>query len=184
MKEIPTIQLDRLTLRPFSLEDASAVQDLAGDPYIAATTLYIPHPYEDGMAEDWIKTHAVNYHEGRSLELAIVHTEEKFLIGAICIGLNKMFDNGELAYWIGKPYKNNGYCTEAARGIIRYAFEQLDLNRVYARYLGKNPASGKVMKKLGMKYEGTLRQHVLKRGEYQDLIYYGLLKNEFFSEKT
>lgn len=87
MKELPTIQLDRLTLRPFSLKDAPAVKELAGDPYIAATTLYIPHPYEDGMAENWIKTHAVNYHEGRSLELAIVHTEEKYLIGAIYIGL-------------------------------------------------------------------------------------------------
>ncbi|CAM3786776.1 MULTISPECIES: GNAT family N-acetyltransferase [Paenibacillus] len=82
MKQLPTIQLERLTLRPFTLEDAPTVQRLAGDPYIAETTLYIPHPYVDGMAEDWIKTHAVNYNEDRSLELAIVHTEEKNVIGA------------------------------------------------------------------------------------------------------
>jgi len=184
MKQLPTIQLERLTLRPFTLEDAPTVQRLAGDPYIAETTLYIPHPYVDGMAEDWIKTHAVNYNEDRSLELAIVHTEEKNVIGAICIGYNKKFDHGELAYWIGKSYKNHGYCTEAARGIVRYAFDELELNRIYARYLGKNPASGKVMEKLGMKYEGTLRQHVKKWGDYEDLIYFGLLKNEFFSEDT
>ncbi|ANY71364.1 GNAT family N-acetyltransferase [Paenibacillus ihbetae] len=182
MKELPTIQLERLTLRPFDLKDAPVVKELAGDPYIAETTLYIPHPYEYGMAEEWIKTHAVNYHEGRSLELAIVHTVEQHIIGAICVGYNRKFDHGELAYWIGKAYKNNGYCTEAARGIISYAFEQLELNRVYARYLGKNPASGKVMEKLGMKYEGTLRQHVKKCGKYEDLIYYGLLKNEFYLE--
>ena len=80
---MPTIPLERLMLRPFQLEDASVVQKLAGDPYIAETTLYIPHPYEDGMAEAWIEPHAHNFHEERLLELAIVHKEESYLIGAI-----------------------------------------------------------------------------------------------------
>jgi len=184
MRELPTIQLDRLILRPFRLDDAKVVQELAGDKYIAETTLYIPHPYEDGIAEDWIKTHTVNFSENRKLELAIVHKEEKYLIGAICIGCNTKFDHGELAYWIGRKYKNNGYCTEAAKGIIRYAFEEMNLNRIYARYLGGNPASGRVMEKLGMKYEGRLRQHVRKWSKYEDLVHYGLLKDEYHSEKN
>lgn len=182
MKKLPTIQLERLTLRPFCLDDAKVVQQLAGDPYIAETTLYIPHPYEDGMAEQWIETHAHNFHEDRSLELAIVHSEEQHVIGAICIGCNRNFDHGELAYWIGRQYKNNGYCTEAAKGIVRYAFDEMKLNRIFARYLGKNPASGKVMEKLGMKYEGRLRQHVRKWNQYEDLVYYGLLRDEYISE--
>lgn len=181
MRELPTIQLERLILRPFSLEDAKVVQELAGDTYIAETTLYIPHPYEDGMAEKWIETHTANFNEDRSLELAIVHKEQKYLIGAICIGTNSKFAHGELAYWVGKKYKNNGYCTEAAKGIIKYAFEEVNVNRVYARYLGKNPASGRVMEKLGMQYEGRLRQHVRKMGKYEDLVYYGLLKDEYHS---
>lgn len=179
MKKLPTIPLERLILRPFSLDDAAVVQELAGDPYIAETTLYIPHPYEDGIAEAWISSHNQQFNEDRSLELAIVHKEENDVIGAICVGFNRKFDHGELAYWVGKKYKNNGYCTEAAKGIVKYAFEELKLNRIYARYLGKNPASGKVMEKLGMKYEGILRQHVKKSGQYEDLVYYGLLKDEF-----
>jgi len=179
MKTLPTIPLERLVLRPFHINDAPEVQELAGDKYVAETTLYIPHPYEDGVAEKWINTHADNFNEDRSLELAIVHKEKNELIGAICIGYNKRFNHGELSYWIGKKYKNNGYCTEAAKGIVIYAFEKLNLNRIFARHLGKNPASGKVMEKLGMKCEGTLRQHVLKWGEYEDLVYYGLLKDEF-----
>lgn len=180
MKEImPTIQLDRLQLRPFELADAPVVKELAGDRYIAENTLYIPHPYEEGMAEQWIATHRDNFAAGRSLELAIVHKEEKHLMGAISIGINKNFDHGEIAYWVGSKYKNQGYCTEAARGITKYAFEELNLNRIYARYFQRNPASGKVMEKLGMKYEGVLRQHVKKWGQYEDLVHYGLLKEEY-----
>lgn len=181
MKNLPTIQLERLMLRPFSLDDAKVVQELAGDKYIAETTLNIPHPYEDGIAEEWIGTHIANFNEDRILTLAVVHKEEKYLIGSISIGFNKKFDHGELAYWIGQKYSNNGYCTEAAKGIVKYAFEEMNLNRIYARYLGKNPASGKVMKKIGMKYEGVLRQHVKKWGEYEDLVHYGLLKDEHYS---
>lgn len=55
----------------------------------------------------------------------------------------------------------------------------MKLNRVFARHLGKNPTSGAVMKKLGMKHEGVLRQHVKKWGEYEDLVHYGLIKDEF-----
>jgi len=179
LKKLPTIPLERLILRPFSLDDAAVVQELAGDSYIAETTLYIPHPYEDGVAEAWIRTHNQQFNADRSLELAIVHKEKNDVIGAICIGINRKFDHGELAYWVGKRYKNNGYCTEAAKGIAKYAFAELKLNRIFARYLGKNPASGKVMEKLGMKYEGILRQHVKKSGQYEDLVYYGLLKDEF-----
>ncbi|SEU19709.1 GNAT family N-acetyltransferase [Paenibacillus sp. NFR01] len=179
MKSLPTLELERLILRPFNLEDAPAVQELAGDRYVAETTLYIPHPYADGMAEGWIKTHLKNFNEGQSLELAIVHKEEQYLIGAISLACNSDFELGELGYWIGKTYKNNGYCTEAARAMVHYAFTEMKLNRVYARYLDKNPASGKVMEKLGMKYEGRLRQHVKKWGNFEDIIHYGLLREEY-----
>jgi ribosomal-protein-alanine N-acetyltransferase len=183
LKKLPTIQLERLILRPFRLEDANVVQELAGDKYVAETTLNIPYPYEDGMAEEWIETHIDNFNEDRSLTLAVVHKDEKYLIGSIGIGINKKFNHGELGYWIGKKYKNNGYCTEAAKGIVKYAFEEMNLNRIYARHIGRNPASGKVMKKLGMKYEALLRQHVKKWGEYEDLVHYGLLKDEYNSEE-
>lgn len=184
MNSLPFIQLERLLLRPFHFNDASVVQELAGDKYIAEMTLYIPHPYEDGIAEEWIKTHSVNFDEDRLLELAIEHKEDNHLIGAISIGINRKFEHGELAYWIGRKYMNNGYCTEAAKGMLRYAFKELKLNRVFARHFGKNPSSGKVMEKIGMKYEGLLRQHVRKWDQYEDLVYYGLLKDEYLSENV
>lgn len=183
MRNLPTITLERLQLRPFQLHDADSVQQLAGDPYIAEMTLYIPHPYKNGMAEEWIRTHDNQFIEGKSVTLAIVHKEESYLIGAITVALHNNFNHGELAYWIGVPFMNKGYCTEAARGMMAYAFDELKLNRVYARHLGKNPASGKVMEKLGMKFEGCLRQHVIKGDTYEDLAYYGLLQEEYLTER-
>ena len=183
MDKMPEIELERLYLRPYTLADANDVQNLAGDWEIAKTTLNVPHPYEDGMAEEWIKTHRKEFEKGNLVTLAITHHEEGYLIGTINIKLNQKFENGELGYWIGKRYWNNGYCTEAAKGMLKYGFEELKLNRIYATYLKRNPASGKVMKKLGMKYEGTLREHVKRWGEFDDLVYYGLLKEEYYSIK-
>ena len=74
---------------------------------------------------------------------------------------------------------SNGF--SLARKVL---FEKMNLNRIYARHLGKNPASGKVMKKIGMKYEGLLRNHEKKWGEYEDLLYYGLLKEEYNSKNN
>lgn len=70
------------------------------------------------------------------------------------------------------------------KGIIQFAFEEMNLNRIFARYLGSNPASGRVMEKLGMKCEGRLRQHAKKWGQYEDLVHYGLLKEEYQIQQT
>lgn len=179
MKERPTIQTDRLVLRPFSLTDAPAVQRLAGDRDIASTTLSIPHLYEDSMAEQWINTHQERYEKGELVNFAITFSSDKPLIGAIGLSINQPYESAELGYWIGKPYWNRGYCTEAAKAAVQYAFAELGLNRVYTTYLKRNPASGRVMQKIGMTYEGRLREHVIKWGTFEDLEQYGILKRDY-----
>ena len=83
-----------------------------------------------------------------------------------------------MGYWIGVPYWNKGYCSEAAKALIGYGFDELGLNRVFAEHMVRNPASGRVMEKAGMTYEGTLRQHVKKWDRYEDLKVYGILRTE------
>jgi len=178
MNEHPTIETERLVLRSFTLADAPDVQRLAGDRDIASTTLNIPHPYEDGMAEQWIGKHQEKYEEGE-LVFAIVLRSDQSLIGAIGLNVNQQHDNAELGYWIGKPYWNQGYCTEAAEAVVRYGFEVLGLNRIHASHLKRNPASGRVMQKIGMTNEGCLRQHVKKWRVFEDVEKYGLLKSDF-----
>ena len=179
MNERPTIQTDRLLLRPFALEDASMVQTLAGEKDIASTTLNLPHPYEDGMAEEWIGTHQDRYEKGESVVLAIVLNNNDTLIGAIGLEINKDNDRAELGYWIGKPYWNKGYCTEAARALIQHGFDVLGLVRIHASHFRRNPASGRVMQNIGMIHEGSLRKHIKKWGKQEDLEIYGILKEEW-----
>jgi RimJ/RimL family protein N-acetyltransferase len=177
-KNRPTLETERLFLRPFELSDASRVQLLAGDRAIAATTKNIPHPYEDGMAEQWIGAHQERFERGQEAVFAIVLKDGSDLIGAIGLNLNLKQENAELGYWIGKAYWGCGYCTEAGHVVLRYAFDELHLHRVHARHLGHNPASGRVMQKLGMRHEGRQREHVKKWDEFYDVEAYGILCSE------
>ena len=174
----PTLTSDRLLLRPFTLADAPVVQRLAGDRDIASTTLNIPHPYEDGMAETWIGGHQERFDKGELASFAVV-LRDGTLIGAIGLHIDQQHERAELGYWIGKPYWGQGYCTEAGRAVVHYGLETLGLNRIQARHLARNPASGRVMQKIGMRYEGYLRQHVIKWGVLEDIELYAILKSEY-----
>lgn len=178
-KNRPTLETERLVLRPFALSDAPRVQLLAGDRAVAATTKNIPHPYEDGMAKTWISLHQERFDKGEDVVFAIVLKAGGELIGAIGLVLKLNQENAELGYWIGKPFWGQGYCTEAGRGVLKYAFTELRLHRVHAHHFSNNPASGRVMQKLGMRHEGCLRQHVKKWDTFFDVEAYGILGSEF-----
>lgn len=183
MTQQPTLTTERLLLRPFTLADAPTIQQLAGDRDIAANTLTIPHPYEHGMAEEWIGTHRERFEQGDTVNFAVTLRQGGALIGAIGLtGIDQAHRHAEIGYWIGKPYWNRGYCTEAAAAVLRYGFDVLGLNRIQAHHFSHNPASGRVMEKIGMTYEGCLRQHVQRWGVFQDLKMYGILKSEYESQ--
>jgi RimJ/RimL family protein N-acetyltransferase len=158
----------------------SRVQTLAGEFEIADTTLNIPHPYEDGVAKEWIKKHAENFENRESLALAICLSDSNSVIGAVSLmHINTVHQNAELGYWIGKKYWNKGYCTEACMKVLEFGFQGLELHRIYAHHMTRNPASGKVLTKIGMKYEGRVRESIIKWGKFEDIDIYGILKSEF-----
>ena len=178
MDRQPTLSTARRLLRPFRTSDAADVQRLAGDERVACTTLNIPHPYEDGVAEAWIGTHDERFGRGEEVVFAIERRSDGLLIGAIGLVIDQRQRSAELGYWLGVLYWGQGYCTEAARAAMTYAFVTCDLERVHACHLARNPASGRVMRKLGMAFEGCRRGHVLKWGCREDLVLYGLLRKE------
>jgi len=169
---------ERLTLRPLELRDGEAMERLAGDREVADTALNIPHPYPQGSAVGFIQARHEAAARGDGYSFAVTLTEEEGLIGVVGLHVHKPHHMAELAYWIGKPHWRNGYCTEAAARVVRFAFEELGLNRVFAAAMTRNPASYKVMEKIGMQPEGILRQHIRKGDVYEDVTYYGLLRSD------
>lgn len=178
MNTIPTLVTERLVLRPFAPDDAREVQRLAGDRAIADTTLHIPHPYLDGMAEQWIATHQDTFDKGQGVTFAITKRSDGTLVGAISLMAMAKGHQAELGYWIGVPYWRQGYCTEAGRAVLEYAFTELGLVRVHACHLSRNPASGRVMRKLGMRHEGCRRGHAMKWARTEDVELNGILKSD------
>jgi RimJ/RimL family protein N-acetyltransferase len=174
----PTISTSRLVLRPFQIEDAKRVQQLAGHPLVAATTATIPHPYSDGIAESWIGQHLKWFQTGQGVQFAIVSRSLNTLIGCIDLSISAHQSRAELGYWIGVDFWNQGYCTEAAKAVIHFGFTNLNLNKITSRHLSSNPSSGKVMIKAGMRKEGLLRSEFLKNGQFHDLEVYGILRAE------
>ena len=172
------LRSDRLLLRPLTQGDAPLVQKLAGERDVASTTRLIPHPYPLGMAEQWIATLPDLYQRAEMINWGVTMNGGPVL-GTIRLTLNPANNHAEMGYWIGKPFWNNGYCTEAARAVVAYGFDVLGLERIYANYLARNPASGRVLHKLGMQQEGLLRRHRRKFGRYEDLVVCGLLKSEY-----
>ena len=85
----------------------------------------------------------------------------------------------EVSFWIGRPWWRRGFATEAAQGVVRFAFESLDLNRVYGHHLVRNPASGRVLARLGMQREGLLRQRVRKNDSFEDVVLCALVREDW-----
>ena len=136
------------------------------------------------MAEQWISTHEERYASGEFVNFAIVRRADNILMGSISLRINPPHAHAEMGYWLGIPFWSQGYCTEAARAVVQYGFEILRLHRIYASHMTRNPASGRVMQKIGMTYEGCQRQHIQKWGVFEDLATYGILQSEYAASHT
>lgn len=137
-------------IEPFARRHAPAVQRLASDPRIAATTL-LPEPYPEDGAERFAVEAATLWESGTEYHFAVLVGDE--LVGAC--GFKEVHEGqAELGYWIGVPYWGLGYATEAARLVAAFGFETLGLARLTAHTLARNPASSRVLEKVGFRFVG------------------------------
>jgi len=175
MKYPPTLETERLRIRPYEYSDIAELRLLIGAREVAATTLRIAHPYTEEDARAFLELAK----EKAKLWLAITLRADGRQIGGIGLRLDEQHQHAELGYWLGVPYWGLGYATEAAREMLRYGFRDLELHRIFATHFSHNPASGKILKKLGMRYEGCQREHLRKWNEFVDSELYGILRREW-----
>lgn len=171
----PRLETARLILRAYSDADIPELLPLIGAREVAATTLRIAHPYREQDARAFLQL----AEEPDKIWLAITLREEGRQIGGIGLRVEEKHKHAELGYWLGIPYWGKGYATEAATEIVRYGFQDLQLHRIFASHFGHNSASGRVLTKLGMRYEGRQREHLCKWDQFVDSELYGLLRQEW-----
>ena len=108
MGQMPTLTTTRLILRPFTLDDAPTVRENVGKWDVARTIPNMPHPYEEGMAEEWVGTHAARYDNGEGISLAITLRADGLLIGGVGLRINAAFRSAEIGYWVSPARWDRG----------------------------------------------------------------------------
>lgn len=172
---------ERLLIREYRKTDVDGFLHVVRQPEIYATTYGIPQNYSRLHAEWWLRTIHENKRNNSSYEFAVFLRDTGRYIGNVGL-INVSFEHNraDISYYIDKDYMNKGYATEAAREMLKYGFERFGFNKIQGICMSCNPASRRVMEKIGMKYEGTLRQDLLKDGFYYDLDRLSILKNEYY----
>lgn len=177
-KGTKTIQTARLTLRKFTVSDAESMyRNYANDGKVTKFLSWKPYacaadvvPYLERVVTEYADD---CYH------WAIVYENE--VIGSIAaITVSDKNENCELGYAIGYDYWGKGITTEAAAAVICYLFYEVGMHRIMAKHDVENPASGGVMKKCGMCFEGRLRDYYKRHdGTWSDALVYGILCKEW-----
>lgn len=149
-----------VTLIPIAPEHATAVQRLASDPLVTATT-NLPEPYPDGGAAWWIGDVSVRHEAGSEYAFAVLATppsgaqaEAPELVGVCGLVMPDRNEPGaervaEMGYWIGRPYWGRGYATAACRALVSFAFDHTAVDTIDAYPLAENAASRRVLEKTG-----------------------------------
>ena len=154
------------------MADAPDLRRLAGAREVALNTLRIPHPYPDGAAEAWIAK------QGSTPEIVFAIEYQGRFTGAIGLVPDRDHERAELGYWIGVPFWGKGFATEAGKAVLQFAFNEQKLHKVSAQVFSRNAASVRVLQKIGMTCEGTLRHHFKKWGEFVDVDYYAIIRGD------
>lgn len=175
-----TLETDRLLLRRFEIGDADAMfQNWASDPEV---TKYLTWPAHSGVhvsravLEDWVSS----YSQENYYQWAIVLKENgNEPIGSIsAVNLNDDISMVHIGYCLGRAWWRQGIMSEALKTVMDFFFDQVEANRIESRHDPRNPHSGMVMRKCGMKYEGTMRCSDRNNQGICDACWYALLKSE------
>ena len=182
LADLPTIETERLLLRKITLNDASDMFEYASNPEVSEYTMWSTHvSIED--TKYFLKSLTKMYKKRELVDWGIVHKAEKKFIGTCgFVEWSMTHSRAEIGYALSARYWSEGYMSEAVNAIIEFGFREMLLNRVMGRCEVNNIASARVMEKVGMQFEGILRQQLFVKGKYWDLKIYSILREEFFDD--
>jgi len=181
MKHLGTKQLEtaRLILRQFTLDDAQAMyENWASDPEVTKFLTWPAHANVEisrMVLSDWVS----HYEEDTFYQWAIVPKGLGQPIGSISVvSRNDGVELVHIGYCIGRSWWHQGIMTETLQAVLDFFFDEVGVNRVETRHDPNNPHSGAVMRKCGMKYEGTMRQSDRNNQGLCDAAWYAMLRED------
>jgi RimJ/RimL family protein N-acetyltransferase len=167
------LQTERLLLRPFRFEDVEDVTAYSADPE------FWRHYWRNRARQSVEEFVTQQVDETKEGEIGLAIVLDQRVIGEIGFNVYSGDRTAELGYAIGKDYWRKGLTYEAAAAIVEWGFESLDLERIFARADVPNAGSWRIMEKLGMRREGIMRRHRVIDGERVDVVFNGLLREEW-----
>ena len=180
---MPTIRTRRLTLRPARMSDAEDLYEYSRDPAVAKHVLWDAHT-SIHQTRSYIRYLIRQYKNGLPSSFVITITETGKAVGTIgFMWIQQENRSAEVGYSLSRAYWNQGIMTEALTALLDFGFLKLNLNRIEAQHESDNPASGRVMAKAGMSFEGRLRQRVYNKGRFADVDLYSIIRQEYMSRK-
>ncbi len=174
----PELKGEQVILRRPRLVDAPVLEQRISDAAVVRWTIRIPHPYPKGGAARFIRSAWNLWTRGSAYIFAVLVDDDP--CGVISLShVSTEHGCGELGFWLGHDQWGRGVMTEAVGLMLHFAFRDLGLYRVYASTFAANTASRRVLEKNGFKLEGTLREAVVRHGERQDFLQFGILRPEY-----
>lgn len=173
---------EKVRLRPIREADAANAYRLLIDDAVLRWLSWDGPVSEAEIVETYRRWES-EFRISENCNLAIERVDEPSLVGCITARFPRHHRQADIGYWLGVPYWNRGYMTEAVRLVCHLAFKYLDAVRAYATVFAGNNGSRKVLEKNGFTVDGTLRHHVFKRGEFLDSWFLTLLRSEWEAER-
>ena len=174
--QLPSLETERLILRPLRMSDARDMYAYARDPEVSRHVLWSAHTsiFE---TRAFLRSAIRQYRRGEPGSFAIEHKADGRMIGTVgYMWVSGEYRSAEVGYSLSREYWNRGIMTEALRAVVAFGFDKMNLNRIEAQHETDNPASGRVMAHVGMRYEGTLRQRLKNKGRFVDVAVYAILR--------
>jgi RimJ/RimL family protein N-acetyltransferase len=172
------LETNRLIIRDFIPEDLEDVHIYASDPLVVEHMIWGPNSKEDTQSFIDRVIEMQKQVPRQDFELAVVIKASNRLAGGCGIHLCGQ-SQGEIGYCFNPLFWGNGFATEAARALVEFGFREHGLHRIYATCRPDNIGSAKVMKNIGMIYEGHIRGHMFHKGKWHDSYQYSILENEY-----
>lgn len=179
--QMPTLESERLILRPMCANDASDMFRYAKRSDVTTYLLWTPHPSQS-YTEEYLKYIEKRYRMGEFFDWAVVDKESGKMFGTC--GFTRFdfpHDVGEIGYVLSPEFHGRGFGTEAAERVLRFGFEVLSLHRIEVKFMQGNDASRHVAEKLGMQFEGYRRDGMLVKGVYRTIGMSAILADEYFA---